>query len=159
MTESKSSKRKIEARGKEAMVIKLKMAGLSFDEIAAQLGYCNRGAAYKAFARAMENTIQEPADEYRTLTKDRLERLLQSSWGAALRGDLRAIDACRKIIKDLRDLFGLDAPIRIKDETPPDETLKAEIAALNARIDEMPATERRLLARALFETEDLFSDN
>lgn len=162
---ARSSARLIRATERQATALKLRLAGCSLQEICdSEIGYSSRGAVSNAIQAALKREICESVNEYRTLAQMRLERLLRANWSIALNPNhpkfLAASENCRKIIKDLRDLFGLDAPIRFQDETPTDETLKAEIAALNAKLDEMPATERRLLARALFDLEGRgFSDN
>lgn len=161
----KSSPRMIRAVERQTLALKLRMSGASLQEICdAEIGYSSRGAVSNAIQAALKREICETVNEYRTLAQLRLERLLRANWPIALNPGhpkfLAASENCRRLIKDLRDLFGLDAPIRFQDETPTDETVKAEIAALNAKLDEMPAAERQLLARSLFDLEGRgFSDN
>lgn len=122
--ESASSKRKIEAREREAMVLRLRRAGATFAQIAEEVGYAGEGAAYKAFARAMDRTIREPAESYRNLHRDRLEELYRLTMGqilaedAAGRSVARLVEVANKVLDSLAKLDGLDAPRKIENVTP-----------------------------------------
>lgn len=93
---------------RERKVLELRRAGVTFDAIAAQLGYKGRGAAYKAFRRALARTLQQPASELRELEADRLDRLQTAIWGRAMRGDLEAVDRVLRIMERRAMLLGLN---------------------------------------------------
>lgn len=93
---------------REKRVLELRRAGVTFDAIAEQLAFADRGAAYKAFTRALARTLQQPAAELRELELDRLDRLQAAVWAAAMRGDLKAIDRILRIAERRARLMGLD---------------------------------------------------
>lgn len=96
-----------ETINKERQVLELRRAGVTFDAIATQLHYADRGAAYKAFKRALARTLQQPAAELRELEMDRYDRLLASVWPQAMRGDLKAVDRVLQISDRRTALVGL----------------------------------------------------
>lgn len=112
---------------KEAQAINLRRAGASYEDIARQLGYADPSGAYRAVQRVLRRTIQEPADDLRTLEGQRIERLLMAVWPLALGREVRqadgsmkredpslkAVEQARKLIADRRQLFGLDSPIPV----------------------------------------------
>lgn len=112
---------------KEAQAINLRRAGATYEDIARQVGYSDPSGAYRAVQRVLRRTIQEPADDLRTLEGQRLERLMMAVWPLALGREIRtadgkvtredpnlkAVEAARKIIADRRTLFGLDSPIPV----------------------------------------------
>lgn len=112
---------------KERKCLELRRGGLTYDRIAAEVGYTNRSAARKAVERALERTLQESADELRVLEADRLDRLQVAAWKAATGGDLFAIDRVLKIMDRRAKLFGLDAPTRQEHTGPDGEALVVEI--------------------------------
>jgi AraC-like DNA-binding protein len=62
----------VTTREREALVVNLRRSGMTYDQIAREVGYGSSAAAYKAFKRVMDRTIREPADEYRALHRERL---------------------------------------------------------------------------------------
>lgn len=120
---------------RERRVLELRRAGVSFDVIATQVGYRDRGAAYKAYKRALARTLQQPAAELRDLEVDRLDRLLTAVWPKALRGDLAAVDRVLRVAERRARLLGLDAPVSAVSASTPArdvevEQVAAEIIAL-----------------------------
>jgi len=93
---------------KERQCLELRRAGATFEDIAVRLRYTNRSAAYKAYRRAIARTLQQPADEIRTLEQDRLDKLLTAVWSAAMRGNLGAVDRALRISERRSRLLGLD---------------------------------------------------
>ena len=90
----------------------MRIAGATFDQIAEALGYRGRCGAHKSVTAALRKTLQEPADELRTLEAERLDRLMLATWQAATGGELDAIDRVLKIMARRARLLGLDAPDR-----------------------------------------------
>lgn len=88
----------------------MRLAGVSFEEIATRLGYSSKSGAYKAVTTALQKTIQEPANELRTLELTRLDAMLQATWDAAQRGLPQAVDRVLKIMERRAKYLGLDAP-------------------------------------------------
>lgn len=113
MPASKAQRVKTAERRKNAVALRL--AGVDWETIAAQLKYASRGAAYTDVQRALEQQQTELRENVATLrhvTNLRLERLLQAVFGLAIRGDLKAMEQARGLIADQRKLNGLDEPTR-----------------------------------------------
>lgn len=78
---------------RERQALELRMAGLTFDEIAKRVGYANKGSAKKAYDRAVSGAGLGDLtdDEWRDLELHRLERAHAAIWPKAARGDLAAV--------------------------------------------------------------------
>lgn len=87
--------------------VELVAAGLSYDEVAAELGYANRSGAWKAVQASLKAVQADTVDEYRALSLDRLEAMLAVVWPAAMHGDLKAVAAVRRIVDAECRLLGL----------------------------------------------------
>jgi hypothetical protein len=120
MAESKTSPRRLEAHGKHARAIQLRIAGATLQQIADELGYAGPSGAHEAIQRGLDKTMRPGADELRDLYSSRLDRLLLGIWDKASKGNLLAVDRAVRVIDRMAKLHGVDAPIRIKDETPAD---------------------------------------
>lgn len=121
-----------EAIARERDALELKRAGVTYDVIADRLGFANRGSAYKAVQRALRRTLQEPADELRSIEADRLDRMQFAVWAKAMGGDLGAIDRVLRIMDRRAALLGLDVPAATGGRGA--ENLDAEIEALVAEL-------------------------
>lgn len=117
-------------RLKDMQALDLHMAGVTFERIAEQLGYANRGNAWRSVHRLLDRQEAEGADQLRAVEGARLDRLLVAIWPTAIKGDLKAQAECRRNRESYRRLFGLDAPVkidaRISDAT---DSAIAELAA------------------------------
>ena len=97
---------------KEAQCVQLRRMGLTFAQIANQVGYANAGGAYKAFQRAYDRIIVEDVKEIRTVSLERLDYALRNIMDAVGRGSLGAIDRMLRIEERRARLLGLDAPVK-----------------------------------------------
>lgn len=104
----------IQARQREADALRLRLAGLTLEQIAAQVGLQTPTGAWHAITRALERAVPpEDVDQLRATEAARLDRLLAARWQAALQGDDKAVDQCLRIIDQRRRLYGLDRPAKI----------------------------------------------
>lgn len=108
-----SNVHKIRAVERQREVLKLRTQGLTFQEIADRLGYKGRTGVYDAFRKALQATIQEPADEARRVEVERLDKLIAAIWSEAMAGKLFAIDRVLMIMDRRAKLLGLDAPQKV----------------------------------------------
>ena len=99
--------------------LKLRMKGLTYSDIARQVGYASPSGAYEAVRAALESDGGTAADEIRKLHVARLETLLEAIWDAACRGELQAIDRVLRVLDRQAKLLGLDLPRQPED--PPEE--------------------------------------
>lgn len=112
-SESKTSKNRLTAVDRQAKALALRKAGIGYQEIAAELGYAGPAGAYKAIQTALRKTIQEPADEVRSLELARLDSMLRAIWTRILDGNDYAIDRGLKIMERRAKMLGLDAPTKV----------------------------------------------
>lgn len=145
-----------EAAQRAAKAMQLRILGFTFDTIAKQCGFTNRGSAYNAVKRELQRTVRQPADELRTLEVERLDALLTAFMPKALKGDSWS---CRRVLDIMERrslLLGLDAPkdVRLAGQVdvsivPQGQVRKIAVEMLDA-VREMPdaraALSRRLLA-------------
>lgn len=126
---------------KERKALELRRAGMSYDEIAAAVGYGNGSSAWHAVQRAMKRTLREGgADEVRDQELDRLDRLQRAVWPRALQGDLPAVGAVLRIMERRSKMLGLDAPIQanIAIEHFDGQTVDAEVQRIMATLQQKP---------------------
>lgn len=101
---------------REIRVLEERRAGLTFHAIAQRVGYADASGAYLAYKRAIQRTMQQPADELRTQELDRLDRLQLAAWPNAMRGDNRAILTIVRLMERRAKLLGLDMPLKIEQD-------------------------------------------
>lgn len=107
--EDAASSRRIEAAEKRARALDLRKAGATYDQIAEQVGFSNRGNAYRAIQTALKELTAEPAHEVQRLEVERLDAMLLGLWGQARRGNQGAVDRVLRIQERRARLLGLDA--------------------------------------------------
>ena len=110
--DGKFSPRRVEAAQKHRQAVELRMAGRTYDEIAKALDYKDRTGALYAVRTALEKANDETVDQWKALTIERLNKIIQVFWPMMINVDqskdfdtrLAAAEECRKVIKDLRRL-------------------------------------------------------
>ncbi|MDF1565280.1 MAG: hypothetical protein P1V51_19745 [Deltaproteobacteria bacterium] len=106
----KVTERTVAAAHKRRKALELKKAGYTYEIIAQQVGYADRGAAHKAVQTALREITREPAEELLELQLQRLDDMRASVWARARKGDTKAIYAVVKIDEREAKLIGLNAP-------------------------------------------------
>lgn len=96
---------------RQRLAVDLRKGGASYEQIAQRCGYRDKTGAYQAVKSALRKTLQEPADELRTLECERLDRALLAIWPSIIIGDVKAIDRMVKIMHRRAQLLGLDVPV------------------------------------------------
>ena len=95
---------------RKARAVELALQGLSYDAIAKEVGYANRGTAWRTVTKALAERTDMAVRQLRAMEGERLDALQKAVWGEAVAGDLKAVDAVLKVIHARVRLFGLDAP-------------------------------------------------
>lgn len=124
---------------RERLVLDLRRAGATFDDIATQAGYADPSGAWQAYRRAIGRTLTEAhADEQRELEAARLDSLQQAIWDRAIAGDLPAVNGVLRIMERRARLLGLDAPARsqVHHEHADADGIDAEVARLIALLEQ-----------------------
>lgn len=105
----------IPAAEKRSRAIELRRAGSSYEQIAKDVGFANRGTAFRAVQIGLRESLQEAGSEdLRSLELERLECLQRSRWSKAVGGDDKAFDRVLAIMKRRAELMGLDAPVKLQ---------------------------------------------
>ncbi|WP_353647943.1 hypothetical protein ABLG96_13785 [Nakamurella sp. A5-74] len=118
--QQKATPRTIAATQKQALAVRLRLEGHSYEQIAQRAGYADRGSAYRAVETGRKAILAEPAEALRDFELDRLDAMLRAAndirAGAAEAGEpelqLKAIDRLLRIVESRRKLLGLDAPTK-----------------------------------------------
>lgn len=133
--------------------LELRRAGVSLPRIAERLGFSSSAVAERAIERAMsaQGTVTDPA-EVRSLELDRLDRLQQAVWKAAVGGDLKAVEVAQKLATTRVQLAGIaargesilteafDATVAALDTLPEDASIIASGRRIAERIDTAAAS-------------------
>lgn len=102
----------VKAHDNQLKALALRKAGASYQSIADALGYKDASGAWRAVKASLKKTLQEPADELRTLELARLDDMLKAIASHVAAGNLTAIDRALKIQERRARLLGLDAPAK-----------------------------------------------
>lgn len=93
-------------RERDAEALRMRTAGFSYDDIAKRVGFSNRGAAFKAVARAQSDVpVADP--EAVSLEQQRLDMLQRAMMAKALQGDVPAALVVLKISDQRAKLGGM----------------------------------------------------
>ncbi len=95
------------AAWRASKAVELMLAGCSYDQIAREVGYANRGTAHRVVAKALATRLADDIDQLREMELARLDALQASLWAKAEKGDLRAVSACVRITDKRCRLLGL----------------------------------------------------
>ena len=102
----------IDAKVRAARALELRMEGMKFDDIATELGYNSKQAAFDAVSRELKAITREPAEEVLRLDLERLDRMWGIHYLNAQAGDAMALSSCMRIMERRARLLGLDAPAK-----------------------------------------------
>jgi hypothetical protein len=118
-TEAKTSARKVNRAMRMEQALQLRIAGRTYAQMAAELGYASKETPYRLVQDALADLAQktsEGATEMRTLETERLTAVVRDADAILCRPDstdanrLRALELKIKASESLRKLWGLDAP-------------------------------------------------
>lgn len=98
----------IRSEERRAEALRLRKQGLTYRGIASEMGLSAMSArdlVLKGLNELIEDT-KDRADEFRELSRERLDDCLNAIYPQALEGDLHAIDRVIKISQELAKLYG-----------------------------------------------------
>ena len=87
--------------------VELRTAGHTYDQIAIELGYANRGTVFRVVANALETQTVEAVKGLRSLEVERLDKLQVAVWQKAMEGDVPSAIAAVRCIMARCHLLGL----------------------------------------------------
>lgn len=102
---------KIAAFDKQRQALELRKRGMSYADIAGQVGYRSASGAHQAVQRALQKTIHEAAADLREIEVERLDALQDAVWDRAMEGDKDAVDRVLRVMERRAKLLGLDSPM------------------------------------------------
>ncbi|WP_169735689.1 helix-turn-helix domain-containing protein [Intrasporangium oryzae] len=114
------------AAARHARAIQLATEGRTYQEIADELGYANRGTVYRIVHQALARDRRDAVEDHQQLELARLDALQVALWDKALAGDLDACRQVRAIIMARVRLLGLMEQPRPAAWTPRTVVLSAE---------------------------------
>ncbi len=106
------------AAWRKAKAVELAVEGHTYDAIAKQVGFSNRGTAYRVVRKALDEQIAENVDELRATEVARLDALQAAVWPAAMAGDLEAVRQVTALIQKRARLLGLHPTGRHEPDKP-----------------------------------------
>lgn len=112
MAEDLASPRRISAAEKRRKALQLRKGGASYDAIARQVGYANRGNAHHAVMQELRELPRDDAADVLALEVERLDQLLMALWPAAMKGNVRSAETVIRLMERRAKLQGLDAPVQ-----------------------------------------------
>ncbi len=95
------------AEWRKARAVELATQGHTYQHIADELGYANRGTVHRLVQQTLQAHQADSVDQLRALEVARLDALQESLWEPAMAGDLRAVGQVVQIIVARSRLLGL----------------------------------------------------
>lgn len=95
------------AAEKRKKALDLRRAGWSYQDIADEVGYANKGSAHRAVKQGIAAITRESATELLELELERLDDMFAGLYEAARQGDLFSVDRALKIIDQRARFLGL----------------------------------------------------
>jgi hypothetical protein len=106
------------ASWRRSEAVRLKAAGHTYEQVAQQLGYANRGTVHRIVQQALHTREAESVDDLRHLELARLDALQAALWPRAMKGDVPAALAVLRVVDQRLRLLGLDrGPRQRRTET------------------------------------------
>jgi hypothetical protein len=116
---------KATAAEKRKQALDLRRAGWTFEDIANEVGYANKGSAHRAVKQGIADITRESATELVELELARLDDMLAGMYEKARDGDLWAVDRVLKIMEQRAKFLNL------YDRQPEDPTANVRGALLD----------------------------
>ncbi len=108
---------------RRAQAVELRIQGWGYEAIArALVPPCSTATAYNLVEEALSERQTPLVEKYRQITLERLEALLTGVMPAAMQGDLAAVQSALSIIKDQRQITGMDSPMTFRAGKRDDES-------------------------------------
>lgn len=127
------ARREMELERKRQQALDLRAAGATYEQIAQQLGYANKGGAWKAVEALLAQTRAEKAEQVMELELHRLDQMQLGLWAQARAGNNQAVDRVLKIMDRRAKYLNLDHP-QLTDAVAEGTTLLAGLAAQLAQL-------------------------
>lgn len=97
------------ASARKLRAIELKTQGLTYQQVADEMGYANKGSVHAIIKGAQAAQVADAVETHRQLELERLDRLQAALWPKAMKGQIDAASAILRIIEARVRLLGLHA--------------------------------------------------
>ena len=77
------SRQRLTETARQGQALALRLTGATYERIAQELHYHDRGGAWRAIEKALDRTLEEPAKHVRKLEAARMDALLTGIWTSA----------------------------------------------------------------------------
>ena len=101
---------------RRAEAVRLRLQGLTFEEIADRCGYYDKAAAYRAIRSAVQRIGRDDAQMLFDEDMARLDRLLVAVWPGAMTGDEKLVKRALDIIARRARMLGYDGQVPANPE-------------------------------------------
>ena len=128
--ETKVSPRQLAAQDRQKKALELRLTGVSWAKVAKKLGYASHAGAINAVSTILSRTDYEEAKGFRSLTLERLTRIMAVYWPGMLDGDVSAAKVCLQTIRDMREVTGIDMPASIEHSGPDGNPIQHQVVTL-----------------------------
>ncbi len=98
------------AASRKNQAVRLAADGRTYQQIADELGYANRGTVHRLVRQALEAEQVDSVERLRQVEVDRLDALQTGLWDAAMAGDVEAAGTCLRIVLARIKVLGLAEP-------------------------------------------------
>lgn len=146
----------LEKRRRGDAALAMRLAGATFEEITAAMGFASPKYTQTVIERALASTVTpDQRENMRDIQGRRIERLLRGVWPKAIDGTSAEHLTATRMAKDLIDryckLYGLDEPVEVLVHTPTTVELENWVAAVMTAGDVIDVTEHNVIEGAVIE--------
>ena len=106
------------AEYRKGRCIELRLAGHDYERIAHEVGFSNKGTAWRVVNNALRERVDEGVEEYRETELARLDALQAALWDKAMEGDSSAVTTILKVMGHRSKLLGLETAVQEGTTTP-----------------------------------------
>lgn len=106
------------AAARQARAVELATEGHTYQQIADELGYANRGTVHRIVHQALAHDSVEAVQNFQRLESARLDAFQVALWHKAMNGDAAAAQAVVRSITTRSRLLGLDRAIETERRAP-----------------------------------------
>jgi hypothetical protein len=115
---------------RQAEAVRLLRTGLTYDEIAAGLGYRHRSSAWRLIREALQQNVATEVGEYRALVIRRLDALLAAHWARSMSGHVGSARVVLRILEMQCSLLGLTSEAKAQSASRLSETPESGIRSI-----------------------------
>lgn len=122
---------------RRGQAVELRLAGLTFQQIADQLGYAGKAAAAVDLNRAFEQSLMERSRNVDLLIEEQLMiliRMRRAVWPEAIKGDTKAVDSVLKITDRICKMLRLDPTLNVNLEITSVDAIDRQIEEIGKQL-------------------------